>query len=104
MAKNKHIIRYTETFINQFNNILRYFLYNLKNEVAAEKFYKEVIEKIEKRSLNPESFEMYKSAKKRKNIYYRIYVKNYIIFYTVRNNKMEITNIIYNARNIKNLI
>ena len=26
MAKNKYTIKYTETFVNQFNNILKYFM------------------------------------------------------------------------------
>ena len=36
MAKNKYTIKYTETFVNQFNNILKYFIYKLQNKIAAE--------------------------------------------------------------------
>ena len=61
MAKNKYTIKYTDTFIKQFNNILKYFIYKLQNKIAAENFYNEVITEIEKRSENPESFEKYKS-------------------------------------------
>ena len=39
MAKNKFTIKYTETFVNQFNNILKYFIYKLQNKIAAENFY-----------------------------------------------------------------
>ena len=104
MAKNKYIIRYTATFINQFNNISKYFIYKLKNKIAAENFYNEVITEIEKRSYNPEGFEKYKSSRKRKNTYYRIYVKNYIIFYIVKDNTMEIRRILYSRRNFDELI
>ena len=48
MAKHKCTIKYTETFIQQFDNILKYFIYKLKNKIAAENFYDEVIKKIEK--------------------------------------------------------
>lgn len=66
MAKNKYTIKYTETFVNQFNNILKYFIYKLQNKIAAENFYEEVIKEIEKRSEYPESFEKYNSKKKEK--------------------------------------
>lgn len=104
MAKNKYTIKYTATFINQFNSTLKYFIYKLQNKIAAENFYNEVITEIEKRSENPESFEKYKSSRKRKNTYYRIYVKNYTIFYVVKNNTMEIRRILYSRRNFDNLI
>ena len=104
MAKNKYTIKYTEIFIKQFNNILKYFIYKLQNKIAAENFYEEVIKKIEKRSENPESFEKYNSRRERKNTYYKINVKNYTIFYVVKNNTMEIRRILYSRRNFDNLI
>lgn len=64
MAKNKYTIKYTETFVKQFNNILKYFIYKLQNKIAAENFYDEVIKEIEKRSEYLESFEKYNSKKK----------------------------------------
>ncbi|MBR6034283.1 MAG: type II toxin-antitoxin system RelE/ParE family toxin [Clostridia bacterium] len=103
MAKNKTTIKYTATFINQFNNIIKYFINKLQNRIAAENLYNEVIKEIEKRSKNPESFEKYKSNRKRKNTYYRIYVKNYTIFYVVKNNTMEIRRILYSRRNFRNI-
>ena len=102
--KNKYTIKYTYTFTKQFKNILKYFIYKLKNKIAAENFYNEVIREIEKRSENPKSFEKYRSNKKRKNTYYRIYVKNYTIFYVVKNNTMEIRRILYSKRNMTNIL
>ena len=104
MTNKKYIIKYSNTFINQFTSILSYIKNNLKNKIAADNFYKEVIKEIEIRSNNPESFEVYKSSKKRKRKYYRIYVKNYTIFYVVIGNKMEVRRIIYSRRNFINLI
>ena len=77
MAKNKYTIKYSDTFVKQFNNILKYFIYKLQNKIVAENFYDEVIKEIETRRVYPESFEKYNSRRKRKNTYYRIYVKNY---------------------------
>lgn len=104
MTNNKYIIKYTATFINQFNDILKYFINKLKNKVAAENFYNKVITEIERRSENPESYAKYMSGKKRKNIYYRIYVRNYTIFYIVRDNTMEIRRILYSKRNFDKII
>ena len=104
MANNKYTIKYSATFINQFNSILKYIVHNLKNRIAAENFYDEVIKEIEKRSENPEGFEKYISTPKRKNTYYRIYVKNYTIFYVVKENTMEVRRILYSRRNFDKLI
>lgn len=104
MAKNKYTIKYTDTFVKQFNNILKYFIYKLQNKIAAENFYDEVIREIERRSEYPDIFEKYNSRRKRKNIYYRIYVKNYTIFYTVKDNAMEVRLILSNKKNFDKLI
>ena len=104
MAKNKYTIKYTDTFVKQFNNILRYFIYKLQNKIAAENFYDEVIKEIERRSEYPDIFEKYNSRRKRKNIYYRIYVRNYTIFYIVKDNVMEVRLILINKKNFDKLI
>ena len=104
MANNKYTIKYSATFVNQFNSILKYIMNNLKNRIAAENFYNEVIKEIEKRCENPKSYEKYMSTRKRKNTYYRIYVKNYTIFYTVNNNTMEVRRILYSRRNFDKLV
>ncbi len=36
--------------------------------------------------------------------WYRIYIGNFTIFYTVRKNTMELAHIIYSARNLDDLI
>ena len=104
MENHKYEIRYTSTFINQFNNILKYFVNKLNNKIAAENFYKKVVREIEKRSESPESYKKYSEIKKRKNAYYRIYVNNYTIFYIVKDNAMELRKIIYSKRDFNNLI
>ena len=66
MEQNKYAIRYLPTFITQFNNILYHITYELNNKIAADNFYKEVVSKIEKRSIAPTSFEVFKKSKKEK--------------------------------------
>lgn len=104
MANKKYEIRYLPTFISQFNNILYYITYELKNKIAADNFYNEVVKQIEARSNDPESYEVFRTLKDEKIKYYKINVKNYTIFYVVKNNVMEIRRIYYSQRNFENLI
>ena len=104
MKDKNYIIKYSPTFMSQFSNILNYFVHKLKNKIAAENFYNEVIQEIEKRSENPTIYEKYIGLKRRKDVYYKIYVKNYTIFYVVKNNTMEIRRILYSRRNFKELV
>ena len=59
-----------------------------------------VQEAIRERTTCAEAFEPYHSAKERQYPYYRIYVKNYVIFYVVIGDIMEVRRILYNRRNI----
>lgn len=47
MGNRKYEIRYLPTFISQFNSILYYIAYELKNKIAADNFYAEVVKQIE---------------------------------------------------------
>ena len=99
MANKKYEIRYLQTFISQLNNILFYITYELKNKIAADNFYKEVVKQIEIRSNAPESYEVFKEIKREQIKFYKINVKNYIIFYVVKDNVMEVRRIYYSQRN-----
>ena len=104
MHSNKYVIKYSATFVKEFNSILKYFIYKYKNKIVAENFYNEVVKKVEKRSIDPKNYEKYISNRKRKYTYYKIYVKNYTIFYTVKDNIMKVKRILYSKRNFEKLI
>ena len=104
MANKKYKIIYLPTFISQFNNILYYVTYELQNKIAADNFYSEVVKQIEIRSEAPESYKVFKKIGNEEIKYYKINVKNYTIFYVVKNNVMEIRRIYYSKRNFENLI
>lgn len=104
MESKKYAITYLSNFISQFNNILYYITYKLQNKIAAENLYNEVVKQIEKRSENPEDFEIFKKTKNEKVNWYRIQVKRYTIFYIVIDNTMEVRRIYYSKRNFKKLI
>ena len=94
MEKNNYKICYFSTFENELNEIIYYVSNVLKN-----------IEKsIKERSKNPERYARYERSKKSKFVWYRIYVKNFIIFYTVEDNIMKVAHIIYSRRDIERYI
>ena len=100
----KHEIKYSDLFYRDLSSILNYIKYELENIAAANNLFDDIMREISNRAYNPESYEKYSSTRKRKNAYYRIYVKNYTIFYVVRKNVMEVRRIIYSRRNLRNIM
>ena len=104
MEKNKYEIKYLPSYINDLIGILNYITNNLQNLQAAERLLNSINDAIKKRSLCPQSFEKYNRARNSKYIWYRIYVGNYTIFYTVLESTMEIVHILSSNKNFNNLI
>lgn len=102
--EKKYKISYLPLFYNDLDRITDYIKYQLENDIAADNFVDELEKEIKQRLINPESYEKYTSTNTRKNTYYRIYVKNYTVFYTVRFDIMEVRRILSNRRNFNNLI
>ena len=102
--EKKNKIKYLPLFYNDLDKITDYIIYKLNNEIAANNFVNELENEINKRAYNPEAYEKYRSTRKRKYNYYKIYVKNYIVFYTVKDNIMEVRRILYSRRNFNKLI
>ena len=100
----KYKVIYLPLFYEDLAGIVKYITYNLKNKSAAERLIDKVKKEIDKRSYNPTIFEKYQTLKKRKKIYYRIYINNYTIFYTVEREYMVVSRMLYSKRNIRDLI
>ncbi len=100
MAKVKYILQYLPTFYSDLEEHVMYISDVLKNVQAANELLNDVENAILARLPDAESFEPYHSRSKRENPYYRIYVKNYVIYYVVipngRNKKiMEVRRILH---------
>ena len=104
MQNDTYQLRYLPLFDTDLIETVDYIANVLRNEEAAERFIDDVGEAILKRLHNPTAFEPYRSAKKREHPYYRIYVKNYYVFYVVIGNVMEIRRLIYKARDIDRIL
>lgn len=104
MQNEKFHLRYIPLFEQDLLDTVDYITNVLQNEDAAERLIDDVEKAILKRLNNPLAFEPYHSVKKRDYPYYRIYVRNYTVFYVVIGNVMEVRRLIYNPRNIDNLL
>ena len=101
---NQYEILYLPLFYKDSVKITKYIKESLKNPIAAKSFISEIEKAIIERAYNPTNYEKYNSNKKRKDTYYRIYVRNYTVFYKVKGNIMNIRRILYSRRNLKKII
>ena len=90
---------YTVLFTRDVISIINYISYNLQNAVAASNFTKDMTVAIANRSKCPDSFEPYFSTIDR--TYYRIYIKNYTLYYYLISDRMILYRILYGKRQAK---
>lgn len=103
MQPKKFNLSFLPLFEQDLNEIIDYIALTLKNPEAAMRLVDDVEIAIMKRLEMPISFSPYPSAKKRKYPYYRIYVRNFCIFYVVIDNTMEVRRILYQRRDFDHL-
>lgn len=104
MADTKYILRYLPLFYEELEEKVVYIAETLKNPQAANNLLDLVESAILERLPNAESFEPYHSLKERRYPYYRIYIKNFVIYYVVVDDKgpkkiMEVRRFLYNRQN-----
>ena len=84
MQNETYELRYLPLFYEELEHDVSYIADQLKNVSAAGGLIDGVERAIQKRLEDgPEKFEAVPSKKDREHPYYRIYVKNYIIYYVV---------------------
>ncbi len=100
MVNGIYELRYLPLFYKDLEEKVLYIANDLENPQAANKLLNDVEAAIKKRLPVAESFETYRSTKERKYPYYRIYVKNFVIYYVViddegDNKIMEVRRFLY---------
>ena len=90
MENKSYQLRYLPIFETDLLSTVNYITNVLKNEDAAHRLVDDIESAILKRLENPLAFEPYRSAKRREYPYYRIYVRNYVVYYVVIGNVMEV--------------
>ena len=109
MTNKKYMLRYLPLFYKDLEEKIVYIAEELHNEKAANDLLDEVEEAILKRQPVAESFEPYRSLRERRYLYYRIYVKNFVIYYVVIDDEgedkiMEVRRFLYNKPNDSRLL
>lgn len=104
MKQNNYKLRYLPIFEKDLKEVTFYISNILNNPIAAENLIDEIESAILERSKSPLSFEPYISSRKREYPYYRIYVKNYVIYYVVIENVMEVRRLLYKARDLNKIL
>ena len=104
MNGKQYELRILPLFEDRLQETADYIAFQLQNPVAALRFVDAVETAILERLTSPESFEPYHSKKDREHTYYTIPVKNYLVFYVVIGNVMEVRTLIYARRNLPELI
>lgn len=109
MADTKYKLRYLPLFYEDLEEKVVYIAEKLQNEKAANDLIDAVEKAILERLPVAEAFEPYRSMKERQYPYYRIYVKNYVIWYVVIDDEgedkiMEMRRFLYNKQNKDGLI
>lgn len=97
MENKSYQLRYLSIFETDLLSTVNYITNVLKNEDAAHRLVDDIESAILKRLENPLAFEPYRSAKRREYPYYRIYVRNYVVYYVVIGNVMEVRRLIYKS-------
>ena len=109
MADTKYKLRYLPLFYEDLEQQVIYIAEDLHNQKAANDLLDAVENAILERLPVAKSFEVYHSIRERKYSYYRIYVKNYVIWYVVIDDEgedkiMEVRRFLYNKQNQNKLI
>jgi plasmid stabilization system protein ParE len=99
-------IKYLPLFEEDLADIIDYIVAALKNKDAAGDLLNTIEKALLDRAQCPLAFEPFEATKKRSMDYYRIYVKNFTIFYVVFEEEriMEVRRILYSKRNMLNML
>ena len=106
MIDTQYKLRYLPLFYEDLKQKVCYIAEDLHNDKAADDLIDEVERAILERQPVAETFEPYYSLKERRYPYYRIYVKNYVIYYVVIDDGpgekiMELRRFLYNKQDIQ---
>ncbi len=109
MADTQYELRYLPLFYEDLEQKVVYIAEQLHNEKAANDLLDTVENAIMERLPIAEAFEPYHSVRDRRYKYYRIYVKNFIIYYVVIDDGsskkiMEVRRFLYDKQDRKQLI
>jgi hypothetical protein len=96
-----YIIKYFDTFNEDLYEATSYIENILKNEIASRKLYEKVTGIVENRASSIVSYKKYYT--KANNVYYKININNYSVFYTIKDGIVEVRRFLYNRMNFEKM-
>ena len=106
--KKKYKLRYLPIFYEDMENTINYITETLNNPKAALRLIDDVEHAILERLESPESFAKYESNRVREVPYYKIQVRNFLVFYVVLiendSKVMEVRRFLYGKRDLEPLL
>lgn len=103
MAK-QYRIQYLPIFWDDLEEAVFYIRDVLKNPAAAERLLDKVEEAILEHVKAPTMAQVYKTTRTRPQPYYWFAVGNYMVFYVVFDDVMEVRRLIYGARDLTKML
>jgi len=97
-------IEYLPSFQQELNAIVEYIIFTLEAPAAALNLLDELETSINNLKTFPLAHRLYRPVKPIKTEYRVLTVKNYLVFYVVLEETIEIHRIIYRKRNLSQLI
>lgn len=106
--KEKYELRYLPLFYDDIEAVVTYIAETLNNPDVAVRLIDDVERAILTRFESPEMFAQYESERPRKDIYYKIRVRHYLVFYVIIDDGdrkiMEVRRFLYGRRNLDTLL
>ena len=97
-------LRYLPLFWDDLNSAVWYIANVLHSPAAAERLLDKVEEEILAHLENPTMALVYKGAKQRPQPYYWFAIGNYMVFYVVGEDYMEVRRFLYGARDLTKML
>lgn len=93
-------LEYTQQFWDDISETMRYIVCELRNPAAAQKLKDDTETEIRSRSFAPLSYAPYFTDEETGDKYYYIRVGNFMVFYVVEGEVMEVRRFVYGRRNL----
>ena len=101
---NKFLIEYSNDSRQDLIEIKRYIKYNLHEPVIASKFINQIKNEVKKIANNPRIYPVIDDELISKLKIRKINVKNYIVFYKIKDSSINVVRILYEKRNWMKLL
>lgn len=103
VSEKRYSLRYLPLFWDDLNSAVTYISDVLKNPSAAMRLLDSVESGILDHLRNPTFATVYKGSRDRQQPYYWFSVGNYMVFYVVEDDVMEVRRFLYGARDLTKL-